>query len=221
MPLCYIIAKARAAGAIDPPELVRDAEDEPRTMEELVMRSPPYRQERQARHPHGPKHADLHTWGHVCARLTGAYQFLLKFRYQALDDVAIAVLQNGQRFERHIDQTLTMLEYPSFPDGGNMGEDPAAARPLFGYKGTTAMVFIQDLVSGGLGGSKAIVDEFKVHYPGLTCTDIFGPYDYVIEFPVVDAPEYLSAMKFITDAISPRRIKHIGLLCEPFRRAEH
>jgi|GEM_PF-5448707 len=235
MPLCYIFAKslpsddngvpesdaalgnsqagialesgAPIAAAMPVPAqgVAPDASNKVKTVDELVQAFIKSAQD--------PK-AEIPTWQHVCAALDGDYQFLLKFRYEFLEDVALAVLKNRKAFDDHISQTLTMLQYPD----GVWTPEPTEPRERLGDLRTTGIVLVQEtLLEQAEMTSADILNNLKKLNPSVTCIDVFGPYDYLVEFPLVTSSD-LDTMKDAIGRFYGKRIaRTLPLISTPYQ----
>jgi hypothetical protein len=158
---------------------------------------------------------------HFCAFLTGQYQYLLKFRYEALHDVASAVLHSRGEFRGMLGQTLTMLEYPNHD---NLEPVPILEAQRLEPRG---IWLVQEHLSNDVGTEKFsgffnALNLFKCtqHILGRIygCTDVFGPYDYVVEFQASNeqqARRKIAALKEL-DGVRMRVFRDTLLFCEPF-----
>jgi hypothetical protein len=50
----------------------------------------------------------------------------------------------------------------------------------------------------------------------ISCVDVFGPFDYVLEFGVSDQRDFETKRDSIISRIGPQLIQHEPLYCKPF-----
>lgn len=158
---------------------------------------------------------------HFCAFLSGQYQYLLKFRYEALHDVSSAVLHSRGEFRSMLGQTLTMLEYPNHD---NLEPVPVQEAQRFEPRG---IWLVQEQLSNEVATEKFsgffnATNLFKCTHEILGrvygCTDVFGPYDYIVEFQASSekhAKQKVAALKEL-DGVRMRVFRDALLFCEPF-----
>lgn len=150
---------------------------------------------------------------HLCATLEGEYDYLLKFEYSALADVAKAILDNRRRFGAGLSSTLTMLQYadgssraPHRQSGGCF-EKPATPRGL---------LLLQEKLQDGYGTSRAVVAHLEARLDILQCIDVFGPFDYIVEFKAPTAALCETRARAVSDLINKHVIRSTVLFCKPF-----
>lgn len=146
------------------------------------------------------------TWKHLCAELKAdgaadvkdfrrreTFDCLLKFEYDALSDVARAVLANRVHFGDLLVQTLTLLQYPE-------SEYPTlpARRPPWATFEKRGILLIREKL--GLGPATAAAKESIERVSGRgtvsECIGVFGPFDYVVEITGINQVAELSKWRF-------------------------
>jgi hypothetical protein len=153
----------------------------------------------------------------VCATLEGdegaeaEYQFFLRFKYGSLNDVARTVLRGRCHFAEHLTNTLTMLEYPVYSPN-----DRAVIRASALLHANTAGII---LVRSNLGAltirdKRAILDCCRNRE--LTCVDVLGPYDFVVEFPASTMADVNAMLAHLRSELEGRIAKAIPLFCRVF-----
>lgn len=135
------------------------------------------------------------------------YSYMLRFRYRSLQNVADIVLENRSQFSSFLDRTVTMLEYPddeketshgATPDSGT--EKDAVSPLIENVECTRGLLLVKENIknrhawgaTSGFSSWKQLSDiarPFLVQSCAdepLCCTDVFGPYDYIVEFQASD-----------------------------------
>lgn len=130
----------------------------------------------------------------VCATLEGVngrvaeYQFFLRFKYASLVHVAMTVLQGRKHFREHLDNTLTMLEYPLYSED----DDAILRASALAHSSTAGIILLKSkLGPEGIRDKNAVLGCCNIR--NMTCVDVLGPYDFVVEFPA-SSPSDVSAM---------------------------
>ncbi|CAG9216324.1 hypothetical protein PSP6_370023 [Paraburkholderia tropica] len=150
---------------------------------------------------------------HLCATLEGEYDYLLKFEYSALADVAKAILDNRRRFGAGLSSTLTMLQYSDgislvpHRETGACFEVPAFPRGL---------LLLQEKLQDGYGTSRAVVAQLGTRLDIVQCIDVFGPFDYIVEFNAPTAMLCETRARAVADLIGKHVIRSTVLFCKPF-----
>lgn len=138
------------------------------------------------------------TWKHLCAKLTtdGAdnvkdfrrretFDYLLKFEYDALSDVARAVLANRVNFGELLVQTLTLLQYPE-SDHPTLPTD----RPPWATTEKRGILLIREKLDpdsdpnpgpATAAATKTFIEKVLGKDTVSECIGVFGPFDYVVE----------------------------------------
>lgn len=132
-----------------------------------------------------------------------AFDYLLRFRYQELRDVSDIVLANRSKFEDILERTVTMLEYPDDEKKLRAMKDATESVPADDLllikkelKANRGVLLIKENISNSRteGPTSCFKSwqqlvEFSRQCPTLCvetvhlcCTEVFGPYDYVVEF---------------------------------------
>jgi hypothetical protein len=148
------------------------------------------------------------TSSHLCATLDGEYNCLLKFEYSALSDVAKAILDNRRRFGAGLSQTLTMLQYPDngrrapVKPRGPCFEDPATPRGL---------LLLQERLLDGYGTSSEVIRQLEPVLGDVKCIDVFGPFDYIVEFDAASNELYLAKIAKAAPLIAQHVVRHEAL----------
>lgn len=112
------------------------------------------------------------------------YLFLMKFRYEALEEVAENVLLGRIHFQDYLSRTLTLLEYPRFRNNDEkaLGLTPSEAHSTLRRVG---ILLIQSKtgVDGIQGKTDLEACCEKGEKPDRRCVEVLGPFDYIVEFP--------------------------------------
>ncbi|MGF6924276.1 hypothetical protein [Paraburkholderia sp. 40] len=201
MPRCYIFATVAIDDERRPPDRLREEVNElaKTRMKELS-------ESNKAR-----------TTNHLCAELKGDFQFLLRFDYRTLFDVATAVLDNRLLFCNQLSRTLTVLEYPDNKTTLNrVVTDP------FAETFTRGILLLQEKMgTGSFGTAQVVKKELETVLGPSTivgCLDVFGPYDYLVEFTAVEPSDVDDVMKELQRAkeLWRRGVRWTGMHCAPY-----
>ncbi|MGF6853969.1 hypothetical protein [Paraburkholderia sp. CI3] len=164
----------------------------------------------------------LGTCHHLCATLhDGRYDFLLKFNYRTLADVARAVLNNSRHFREDIERTITMLEYPGEQDSHRfMKNAPFDANSIH----LRTILLVREKLEAGKRFEnsehlKSIVKRAlpEIDHSFTECIDVFGTFDYIVEFAVCDSSDSKGKTDRVLEAIETHEVSHEVLFCRPFR----
>jgi hypothetical protein len=167
------------------------------------------------------------------------FDYLLRFRYQELRDVSDIVLANRSKFENILERTVTMLEYPDDEKKPRPPKDPPEPVPVDDLvlikkdlRANRGVLLIKEHISNPRSGRATTGFEswqglvtiarqcpaLCVESIHLCCTEVFGPYDYVLEFK---AETYAEARKSAGELIAKldfmRCVANLHwFFCEPF-----
>jgi hypothetical protein len=139
------------------------------------------------------------------------YQFFLRFRYATLNHVAMTVLQGRKHFKGHLSNTLTMLEYPLYSE-----EDDAIFRAsALAHSDTAGIILLRSkLGPDGIKDKNAVLNCCNART--MTCVDVLGPYDFVVEFPAANAGDVNAMLRRIDDRLGNNILKAVPLFCRVF-----
>lgn len=162
----------------------------------------------------------LPTSEEVCATLEGEngalaeYQFFLRFKYGSLNDVARTVLHGRRHFAQHLTNTLTMLEYPVY----SAIDDAVIRASALPHADTAGIILLQSKL-----GELAIQDKRTIldccGHRELTCVDVLGPYDFVLEFPASAMADVNTMLAHLRSVLPNRIAKAVPLFCRVFHGA--
>lgn len=151
------------------------------------------------------------TWAHLCAQLKAdgtddakdfrqreTFDCLLKFQYEALSDVARAVLANRVHFGEVLVQTLTLLQYPESQDPTL----PANRQPWEEDFEKRGILLIREKLGNAnqrpqtAAAAKACIERVSGNGSVGECIGVFGPFDYVVEIKGASDVAGLSKWEF-------------------------
>jgi hypothetical protein len=156
----------------------------------------------------------------ICATLeadngtVAEYQFFLRFKYDSLNDVARTVLHGRRHFAEHLTNTLTMLEYPVY----SPNDDAVIRASALPHADTAGIILLQSKL-----GELNIRDKHVIlnccGNRELTCVDVLGPYDFVLEFPASTMEDVNTMLAHLQSALPRRIAKAVPLFCRIFHGA--
>jgi hypothetical protein len=95
-------------------------------------------------------------------------------------------------------------------------------RPVVADGYPRGILLLREKLSNRLGSSQ-IVTELVAPMLGseadstkLCCVDVFGPFDYVLEFEASDSEQFEFTKSRILNELSAQLLKSESLFCEPF-----
>jgi DNA-binding Lrp family transcriptional regulator len=124
-----------------------------------------------------------------CHLVLGPFDYLLQFECPELQDVAFVVLDVRTNLGSHVQRTLTLLEHRLLADNA------ASAGRVPPTPGCLMLVKV-------IPGRDTDAETAMKGVPGIFYTDVFGPYDYVVEFAVNSMEELATKARDVRSRLS-------------------